>query len=105
MPGVRERANKVGAQVKLRSEPGAGTEVELTVPPELLMEHCIFTRACGCFEEGDGIVPHLTSESGLGPVAPAAEAGTPRTERWRRCGNSSGCWPAQRELVRSGADL
>jgi signal transduction histidine kinase/ligand-binding sensor domain-containing protein len=31
-PGVRERANRIGAQVKLWSEPGAGTEAELTVP-------------------------------------------------------------------------
>jgi signal transduction histidine kinase len=32
LPGVRERARRIGAQVKLWSEPGAGTEVELTVP-------------------------------------------------------------------------
>jgi ligand-binding sensor domain-containing protein/signal transduction histidine kinase len=32
LPGVRERAKRIGAQVKLWSEPGAGTEVELTVP-------------------------------------------------------------------------
>lgn len=32
LPGVRERAKRIGAQVKLWSEPGAGTEAELTVP-------------------------------------------------------------------------
>ena len=31
-PGVRERASRIGAQLKLWSEPGAGTEVDLMVP-------------------------------------------------------------------------
>ena len=35
LPGVRERAKRIGAQVKLWSEPGAGTEVELTVPARI----------------------------------------------------------------------
>ena len=30
--GIRERAKRMGAQLDLRSEPGAGTEVQLTVP-------------------------------------------------------------------------
>ena len=34
-PGVRERANRIGAQLKLWSEPGAGTEVDLTVPARI----------------------------------------------------------------------
>jgi signal transduction histidine kinase/ligand-binding sensor domain-containing protein len=32
LPGVRERAKRIGARLKLWSEPDAGTEVELTVP-------------------------------------------------------------------------
>ena len=32
LPGIRERAKRIGAQLKLWSESGAGTEVELTVP-------------------------------------------------------------------------
>ena len=32
LPGVRERAKRIGAQLKVWSESGAGTEVELTVP-------------------------------------------------------------------------
>jgi signal transduction histidine kinase len=32
LPGVRERAKRIGAHLKLWSEPGAGTEAELTVP-------------------------------------------------------------------------
>jgi signal transduction histidine kinase len=32
LPGVRERAKRIGARLRLWSEPGAGTEAELTVP-------------------------------------------------------------------------
>jgi signal transduction histidine kinase len=32
LPGIRERANRIGARLNLWSEAGAGTEVELTVP-------------------------------------------------------------------------
>jgi len=32
LPGVRERAKQIGAQLDFWSEPGAGTEVQLTVP-------------------------------------------------------------------------
>ena len=35
LPGVRERAKRIGAQLKLWSEPGAGTEEELTVPARI----------------------------------------------------------------------
>jgi signal transduction histidine kinase len=35
LPGVRERAKRIGAHVKLWSEPGAGTEAELTVPARI----------------------------------------------------------------------
>jgi len=35
LPGVRERSNRIGARLKLWSEPGAGTEVELTVPARI----------------------------------------------------------------------
>jgi signal transduction histidine kinase len=35
LPGVRERAEQIGAQLKIWSEDGAGTEIELTVPPAL----------------------------------------------------------------------
>ena len=34
LPGVRERAKRIGARLKLWSEPGAGTEAELTVPAQ-----------------------------------------------------------------------
>jgi signal transduction histidine kinase len=32
LPGMRERASKIGAQLDLRSRPEAGTEMELTIP-------------------------------------------------------------------------
>jgi signal transduction histidine kinase len=35
LPGVRERAKHIGARLKLWSEPGAGTEAELTVPARI----------------------------------------------------------------------
>jgi signal transduction histidine kinase len=35
LPGVRERAKRIGARLRLWSEPGAGTEVELTVPARI----------------------------------------------------------------------
>jgi signal transduction histidine kinase/ligand-binding sensor domain-containing protein len=35
LPGVRERAKRIGARLRLWSEPGAGTEVELTVPAQI----------------------------------------------------------------------
>jgi signal transduction histidine kinase len=35
LPGVRERAKRIGAQLKLWSELGAGTEAELTVPARI----------------------------------------------------------------------
>ena len=39
LPGVRERAKRIGAQLKLWSEPGAGTEAELTVPARIAYGH------------------------------------------------------------------
>ena len=35
LSGVRERAKRIGARLKLWSEPGAGTEAELTVPARI----------------------------------------------------------------------
>ena len=35
LPGVRERAKRIGAELKLWSEPGAGTETKLTVPARI----------------------------------------------------------------------
>ena len=35
LPGIRERSKRIGAQLNLWSEPGAGTEAELTVPARI----------------------------------------------------------------------
>ena len=35
LPGMRERAEKIGARLRLWSRPGAGTEVELSIPGHL----------------------------------------------------------------------
>ncbi len=35
LPGVRERAKRIGARLRLWSEPGAGTKAELTVPARI----------------------------------------------------------------------
>ena len=35
LPGIRERAKRIGAKLQLWSEPGAGTEAELTVPARI----------------------------------------------------------------------
>jgi signal transduction histidine kinase len=39
LPGVGERAKRIGAQLKLLSEPGAGTEAELIVPARIAYGH------------------------------------------------------------------
>ena len=39
MFGMRERAEKIGAQLKIRSQAGAGTEVELTIPAKVAYPH------------------------------------------------------------------
>ena len=38
LPGMHERAQKIGARLKIWSEPGAGTEAELTVPARIAYE-------------------------------------------------------------------
>jgi ligand-binding sensor domain-containing protein/signal transduction histidine kinase len=41
LPGVRERARRIGSQLDFWSQPGAGTEVELTVPTAIAYETAI----------------------------------------------------------------
>jgi len=38
LSGMRERSRRIGATLKLRSRPGAGTEIELTVPGHIAFE-------------------------------------------------------------------
>ena len=44
LPGMRERAERIGAQVKVYSRPGAGTEVELRVPGKVAYQGGVATR-------------------------------------------------------------
>src|ERR1700733_3682645 len=36
--GIRERARQIGAQLEIRSEPGVGTEIELSIPGSIAYE-------------------------------------------------------------------
>ena len=38
LSGMRERSQRIGATLKLRSRPGAGTEIELMVPAHIAFE-------------------------------------------------------------------
>jgi len=38
LPGIRERAQRIGSRLEFWSETGAGTEVELTVPAAIAYE-------------------------------------------------------------------
>jgi signal transduction histidine kinase len=49
LPGMRERAKRIGAQLKLWSERGAGTEVELTVPASVAYAASHVRRRFGLF--------------------------------------------------------
>jgi signal transduction histidine kinase len=49
LPGIRERAKRIGAQLKLWSENGAGTEVELTVPASVAYAASHVRRRFGIF--------------------------------------------------------
>ena len=47
LPGMRERAKRISGQLSVWSEPGAGTEVELSLPGSLVYESAL--RSC-CFD-------------------------------------------------------
>jgi signal transduction histidine kinase len=49
LPGIRERAKRIGAQLKLWSENAAGTEVELTVPASVAYAASHVRRRFGLF--------------------------------------------------------
>ena len=49
LPGIRERAKRIGARLKLWSESGAGTEVELTVPASVAYAASHGRRRFGLF--------------------------------------------------------
>jgi ligand-binding sensor domain-containing protein len=56
--GMRERAKTIGAEVNIRSHPGAGTEMELTIPAKVAYpdssEHSFWHRISRRFSEDHG---------------------------------------------------
>ncbi len=51
LPGMRERAKRIGARLVFWSEIGAGTEVELTVPAEVAFAKSHVRRRLGLFHK------------------------------------------------------
>jgi signal transduction histidine kinase/ligand-binding sensor domain-containing protein len=45
LPGMRERAQQIGAQFEMWSEAGAGTEVELRIPGSIVYEKTVYEKA------------------------------------------------------------
>jgi signal transduction histidine kinase len=54
LPGMRERAKRIGARLALWSESGAGTEVELTVPASIAYAATHARRRFGLFRIKNG---------------------------------------------------
>jgi len=46
---MHERAERLGGKLEVWSEPGAGTEVDLRVPPRLLTNHLLLETMSGYF--------------------------------------------------------
>jgi signal transduction histidine kinase len=53
LPGVRERAKRIGAQLDFWSEAGAGTEVQLVIPASIAYEALDDSARFKLFREGD----------------------------------------------------
>lgn len=51
LPGVRERAQRIGSQLTLWSQAGAGTEIELTIPAAIAYEGTRNGRRFGMFRK------------------------------------------------------
>jgi ligand-binding sensor domain-containing protein/signal transduction histidine kinase len=56
LPGVHERAKRIGARLRLWSEPGAGTEAELTVPASVAYTASHVRRRFGLFRIKTGAI-------------------------------------------------
>jgi signal transduction histidine kinase len=63
LPGIRERAKQIGAQLKLWSENGAGTEVELTFPGAVAYGEFEVRRRFGLFRVKTAVVPGKQSKT------------------------------------------
>jgi signal transduction histidine kinase len=56
LPGIRERAKRIGARFDIWSEAGAGTEIELTVPASRAYARPQAERRFGPFRRKTGVV-------------------------------------------------
>jgi hypothetical protein len=52
LPGMRERAREIGAQLEMWSEVGAGTEVELRVPGSIAYDKARGRGSLRLFRKG-----------------------------------------------------
>jgi nitrate/nitrite-specific signal transduction histidine kinase len=48
LPGIRERAERVGARLRVWSRPAAGTEVALSIPNSIAFESRMVGKLAGC---------------------------------------------------------
>ena len=58
LPGIRERAKRIGAQLNLWSEVGAGTEVEISAPASLAYAQSRDSRRFTLFRKKTGTHAH-----------------------------------------------
>ncbi len=58
LPGIRERAKQIGAQLDFWSEAGAGTEVELTIPASVAYANPRDASGFRLFRKKTGIHAH-----------------------------------------------
>jgi nitrate/nitrite-specific signal transduction histidine kinase len=58
LPGIRERAKRIGAQLNLWSEVGAGTEVEISAPASLAYAQSRGSRRFTLFRKKTGTHAH-----------------------------------------------
>jgi len=54
LPGIRERAKRIGAQLEVWSEVAAGTEVELSIPASIAYERFPAHRGLRFFRKRTG---------------------------------------------------
>ncbi len=62
LPGMHERAKRIGAQLNVWSRPGAGTEVELTIPGSIAYETISRSRRLSSVPQEEGGA-HMSSRS------------------------------------------
>ena len=75
LSGIRERAERIGAKVKVWSRPAGGTEVELSVPKHVAFQHYSSGRGPRWFTRSRSAKPG-SAESGQGIHPPQSKTGS-----------------------------